>query len=366
MEFKEFKIEDLFEVKNTKGLNEGKLTFSESGDYNFVGRTKKNNGIKGRISKQSFDANAKNTISVSQIGTITACYQPEEWYGSQNMFCLTSKNELTKNKHLYFVAVLNAYLRQYANSGRSVYPTLTSLKNAKIQLPVTPSGEIDFDYMEQYVEKIEKQYIEKIALMLKASGLDNYQLTEEEKAILKEEKEKKEFKIEELWVVDDFVTGKDKKWNTQYKFPVKNSVPVISGQTTNNGVKYYTTDSYTDDEVFEDCLTMTTVGEYSGTCFYHPGKFLLANNIMVLKTPKYSRNVMLYFVTVLNKLDYGGYAKNVSKSSLKTKTITLPVKNDEIDFDYMEKYISAIIKTKIKNVVLEINKKLELYKQTQN
>ena len=195
-----------------------------------------------------------------------------------------------------------------------------------------------------------------VSSILKSSGLDESQLTEEEKAVLKEEKEKKEFKIEDLWVVDDFVTGKDKKWNTQYKFPVKNSVPVISGQTTNNGVKYYTTDSYTDDEVFEDCLTMTTVGEYSGTCFYHSGKFLLANNIMVLKTPKYSRNVMLYFATVLNKLDYGGYAKNVSKSSLKTKTITLPVKNGEIDFDYMEKYISAIMKTKIKNVVLEINK----------
>ena len=367
MEFKEFKIEDLFEVKTTKGLDEGKLTFSESGDYNFVGRTKKNNGIKGRISKQSFDTNAKNTISVSQIGTITACYQPEEWYGSQNMFCLASKNELTKNKHLYFVAVLNAYLRQYANSGRSVYPTLTSLKNAKIQLPVTPSGEIDFDYIEQHIEKIEKQYIEKIALMLKASGLDNYQLTEEEKAVLKEEKEKKEFKIEDLWVVDDWVYGKDKKWKTQFDCPIEGSLPVISGQTTNNGVKYYTSDNYSTNEVFEDCLTMTTRGE-SGRVFYHPGKFLLANNVLVMKMPKYSKNVMLYLGTVIEKVCRStNYSVYPTKDSLKTKTIFLPVTpTEEIDFDYMEKYISAIIKTKIKNVVLEINKKLELYKQTQN
>jgi hypothetical protein len=362
MEFKEFKIEDLFEVKNTKGFNTADLVQGVECDY--ITRTSKNQGIlttTGFITNET--PNSANTISVGLL-QMDFFFRTRPWYAGQFVRLIVPKFDINTKRALYFVTLLN-----------KLKPILLSVlvrdfdktfKNSMISLPVTPSGEIDFDYMEQYIEKIEKQYIEKIALMLKASGLDNYQLTEEEKAILKEEKEKKEFKIDELWVVDDFVTGKDKKWNTQYKFPVKNSVPVISGQTTNNGVKYYTTDSYTDDEVFEDCLTMTTVGEYSGTCFYHPGKFLLANNIMVLKTPKYSRNVMLYFVTVLNKLDYGGYAKNVSKSSLKTKTITLPVKNGEIDFDYMEKYISAIIKTKIKNVVLEINKKLELYKQTQN
>lgn len=214
---------------------------------------------------------------------------------------------------------------------------------------------------ENFAQSVEDFLGVKINLLLNSSGLDSF-LTAEEKAVLNEEKEKKEFKLGELWNVDAFVTGKDKKWSTQFKDFVKGSLPVISGQTTNNGVKYYTTDSYTSDEVFEDCLTMTTVGEYSGTCFYHSGKFLLANNIMVLKMPKYSKNVMLYLATVLNKLDYGGYAKNVSKTSLKTKVIKLPVTNGEIDFDYMEKYISAIIKNKIKSVVLEINRKLELYK----
>lgn len=53
--------------------------------------------------------------------------------------------------------------------------------------------------------------------------------------------------------------------------------------------------------------------------------------------------------------------------TIKNYKIQLPITSTgEIDFDYMEKYISVIIKTKIKNVVLEINKKLELYKQTQN
>lgn len=365
MEFKEFKIEDLFEVKTTKGLDEGKLTFSESGDYNFVGRTKKNNGIKGRISKQSFDANAKNTISVSQIGTITACYQPEEWYGSQNMFCLTSKNELTKNKYLYFVAVLNAYLRQYANSGRSVYPTLTSLKNAKIQLPITPSGEIDFDYMEQYIEKIEKQYVEKIALMLKASGLDNYQLTEEEKAILKEEKEKKKFKIEELF--ETIPTNRLHYKAGDYK--VKTKIADLPATTCSNSNQMLT--CYVPRKgatILKNCISVTANGD--ATCFYQPNEFTILQDSYAIKSKnECSENVYLYFVAVLQKVLKVKYSwtNKSGWNKLKNDTIWLPINPDgEIDFNYMEKYISATIKTKIKNVVLEINKKLELYKQTQN
>lgn len=359
MEFKEFKIEELFEVKTTKGLDEGKLTFSESGDYNFVGRTKKNNGIKGRISKQSFDANSKNTISVSQIGTITACYQPEEWYGSQNMFCLTSKNELTKNKYLYFVAVLNAYLRQYANSGRSVYPTLASLKNAKIQLPITPSGEIDFDYMEQYIEKIEKQYIEKIALLLKASGLDNYQLTEEEKVVLKEEKEKKEFKIEELF---EYKTGDVDLQKTDL---TETGEWVVTAGTTNYGLLGKTTK--TAKIISKNTITI----DMFGCAFYRNFDYKMVTHARVfalIPKIKCSERVGLFLtgsLAYLKKLF--SYQNMCSFSKIKDLTIQLPITSTgEIDFDYMEKYISAIIKTKIKNVVLEINKKLKLYKQTQN
>lgn len=363
MEFKEFRIGDLFNIYPTKTYKN--LQTSLNGKTPVVTNSELNNGISKYSDQEPTEKGG--IITFSDTTTSKAIfYQKDDFIGYSHVQGLHSKEiNFSQNALLYIVACFRK-----AASGKFDYATKFTRQNAanlKIQLPVTPSGEIDFDYMEQYIEKIEKQYIEKIALMLKASGLDNYQLTEEEKAVLKEEKEKKEFKIEELWTVDDWVYGKDKKWKTQFDRPTAGSLPVISGQTTNNGVKYYTSDNYSTDEVFEDCLTMTTRGE-SGRVFYHPGKFLLANNVLVMKMPKYSKNVMLYLGTVIEKVCRStNYSVYPTKDSLKTKTIFLPVTpTEEIDFDYMEKYISAITKTKIKNVVLEINKKLELYKQTQN
>lgn len=367
MEFKEFKIEDLFNVESSKKIfhanNVVIKNCPEKDFYPYVVRSAQNNGVVGYINEKKEYLNPKNTLSFAQ-DTFVVFYQNQDYFTGNKVKILTPKIKFNQNIGLFITSVFNALLKNYS---WGVGSTTETIKNYKIQLPITSAGEIDFDYMEQYIEKIEKQYIEKIALMLKASGLDNYQLTEEEKMVLKEEKEKKEFKIEDLWVVDDWVYGKDKKWKTQFDRPVEGSLPVISGQTTNNGVKYYTTDNYSTDEVFEDCLTMTTRGE-SGRVFYHPGKFLLANNVLVMKMPKYSKNVMLYLGTVIEKVCRStNYSVYPTKDSLKTKTIFLPVTpTEEIDFEYMEKYISAITKNKIKNVVLEINKKLELYKQTQN
>ena len=86
------------------------------------------------------------------------------------------------------------------------------------------------------------------------------------------------FRLGDMFDIDKhWVYGKNKAWKTRLEHPTINSVPVISGVTINNGENYYTEDNYSDKEVFEDCLTISTRGEYSGTVFYHDGKFVLAN-----------------------------------------------------------------------------------------
>ena len=121
-------------------------------------------------------------------------------------------------------------------------------------------------------------------------------------------------------------------------------------------------------KILKNCISVTANGD--ATCFYQPNEFTILQDSYAIKAKnECSENVYLYFVAVLQKVLKVKYSW-INKSGwnkLKNDTIWLPINPDgEIDFDYMEKYISAIIKTKIKNVVLEINKKLELYKQTQN
>ena len=365
MEFKEFKIEDLFTV--SRGTRHKKSN-RKPGSVALVTAGEQNQGVAEYIDKGTKMTMYKNKITIDMF--CNCFYRNYDFFCDDNILVLTSKTEIGKNSSLYIATLINKWKVNY-NYGKQFRQK--SLGEITISLPVTPSGEIDFDYMEQYVEKIErqyiekieKQYIEKIALMLKASGLDNYQLTEEEKAVLKEEKEKKEFKIEELF--ETIPTNRLHYKAGDYK--VKTETTDLPATTCGNSNQMLT--CYVPREgatILKNCISVTANGD--ATCFYQPNEFTILQDSYAIKSKnECSENIYLYFVAVLQKVLKVKYSwtNKSGWNKLKNDTIWLPINLDgDIDFDYMEKYISAIIKTKIKNVVLEINKKLELYKQTQN
>ncbi|WP_269802022.1 restriction endonuclease subunit S [Mycoplasma tauri] len=145
------------------------------------------------------------------------------------------------------------------------------------------------------------------------------------------------FDVEKLWVY-----GKNKNWKNRFKNPKNNTLPVISGITVNNGVNYYTNDLYDEGDVFADSLTISTRGEYSGTVTYHKGKFLLANNILVMQMPNFTLMQKIFIGSLINKLPYGGYNEYPRKETLKNNTIQLPTKDGKIDFEFMESFISEL------------------------
>ena len=112
--------------------------------------------------------------------------------------------------------------------------------------------------------------------------------------------------------------------------------------TINNGVSYYTEDDLNKEEIFTDCLTISTRGEYSGTVTYHDDKFCLANNILAMPMANYSKYSKLYIATLIQKLGYCGYSGYPRKETLKKDKILLPIRNNLIDFEYMEKFINIL------------------------
>ena len=54
------------------------------------------------------------------------------------------------------------------------------------------------------------------------------------------------------------------------------------------------------------------------------------------------KNQKLFIGTLINNLSYGGYSAYPTKESLKNDSIQLPTKNGEIDFDFMDAYISEL------------------------
>lgn len=226
-------------------------------------------------------------------------------------------------------------------------------------------------------------YIRQIEGYLLATGLDDYTLTEDEKHALASVldggaalpslnsddssqvwvKESREFRIGDLFDTSIWTYGKNKQYKSRLHEPTDNSLCVVSGVTTNNGINYYTEDAVDESEIFNDCLTISTRGEYSGTVFYQTQPFVLANNILTMQMPDLTKRQKLYIASCINKLPFGGYNRYPRKDTLAESLITLPITpSGSPDFDFMETYIRAIEKLVIADVVEFKNKRLELTK----
>ena len=153
-------------------------------------------------------------------------------------------------------------------------------------------------------------------------------------------KKTKAFKLNDLFDIENtWIYGKNKQYKTRLERPSHKSIPIISGITINNGINYYTEDLLDPTEIYNDCLTITTRGEYSGTVFYHDGSFALANNILVMPMENVSKEGKLYIATLISKLPYGGYNGYPTKDKLKDITILLPVKTKlSPDFEIVRKF----------------------------
>ena len=116
--------------------------------------------------------------------------------------------------------------------------------------------------------------------------------------------------------------------------------PVISAQTNNNGIIGYT--DYEDGNfIYNDKLTLGNRGSYR--CFYQGGKFYAGNNVIVFDEKVLMNKFHKLFIAVLiNKLDFCGYTKYPTKTNIREEMILLPSKNNEPDWDFMEKYIKEI------------------------
>ena len=180
-EFKEYRLDEIFDISGTKSLDEGKLNFVENG-VNFIGRVGENNGVKGRIKKQNFLPNEANTITATVIGNYKYVkFQKEPYYCSQNINKLKPKFEINDKIALYIMTFISRFISLY--NGQQGGYKLDELSKFKIILP-TLGGEINFSFMEKFIEELERERVEELDAYLRATGLKNYELTQSEKSAL--------------------------------------------------------------------------------------------------------------------------------------------------------------------------------------
>jgi hypothetical protein len=360
VEWGEYRIGDLFEVQTVKSFDEGKLNLIEEkqpGLFEFIGRTRSENGIKGYVEKLEIEPNPKNVISVSQIGTIIAQLRRAKWYASQNIFSLIPKKNFENLISLFGVSAVNRSLRGTFSDGYSNYPTLIKLKNLKIQLP-TKNNEIDFAFMERFIAELEAERIAELEAYLLATGLKDYTLTEEERKVLAEfergEIEWGEFRIGELFDVNSY-----KKRFDANKVEIKETgKPYVVRTALNNGIRGY----IKEDEEFLNEGNTISFGQDTATMFYQEKPYFTGDKIKIVKSKdeRFNKQNAMFFVSTMTK-SFSSFAWGSSSFNVKiiaNQIMNLPTQNKQPDYEKMETFISAIQKLVIKDVVLYADRKI--------
>ena len=371
MNVKEIRLGDLFVISNSKGVNANQVKFG--GSYPYVTRTEKDNGIAGYIYADNLDKiNPANTISFGQ-DTWTLFYQSEPYFTGNRVKILKLKDEnfkLTEEVALYLITAMKKVLvgLTWGTSKNEV-----NFENRTICLPVASSGEIDWQYMQERIAELEQERIaeleqERIAELehyLVASGLNDYELTEEDKSILATElfngddatelpsengcrKEARKFRVGDLFEVKTPV----KKFNaSSVEITDKIGHPYVVRSSTNNGIRGY----INEDEKYLNEGNTFSFGQDTATIFWQEKPFFTGDKIKILK-PKFACNseianyIMNGIAMAFCYFSWGTQSFKVSV--IEDAELLLPVTYDGLpDWSFMEKYIRAVEKIVIKDVV---------------
>lgn len=366
LEWGKVRLGDLFEVK--RGLSmyvNDKESFSYVSENHpnairLVQQLKDNNGIVAYVDGKNLPEKFKS--KVEKAGQITinpdqpmSFYQDKEFIGNSVIIIDTSK--LSKNICLYIVGEIQRIRKN--STWNDKFPK-EQVKIAEISMPCK-NGKIDFDFIESLISELEEEQIRELNAYLKASGMDNYILSPAEQQAIDEYSslEFKEFDINKIFTIKNTknILSREIEENS-------GTTPYLCASSENNSVSTYI--KYKDELKDKgNCIFIggkTFVVSYQESDFYSNDSHNLALYLNEYEIKKYNQ---LFLATCVNKSLSHKYSwgDSVSGSKIKKDKIYLPIKNNQIDFEGMDIFISAIHKLVIKDVVEYSNKKLKLTKK---
>ncbi len=352
--FKEYKIGELFEASN--GDTDIQAKHINGKGYYVVSSGLLNCGI---IGKSDIEANIfdENTITIDMFGNVFVRDFKYKLVTHARVFSLRLQQEPPKNidiKILLYIAAQLSFLNKIFSYNNMC--SYNKIKKFKITLP-TLNNELAFEYMEERIRELDAY--------LQATGLNNYILDENDRGgvnrLLENKIELKEFKIEDLFTVK----SSKKKFNANSINITDdyNLYPYVARGSSNNGIKGYISENT---EFLNDENTLA-FGQDTATCFYQDKPYFTGDKIKILSPINFKLNshIGLYIISSMKKtLKYLSWGQNsFNEDFIKNIKIKLPIKNNNIDFNYMEQLIKTLEKIIIKDVINFKDKIIKTHKE---
>lgn len=295
----------------------------------YITRSNESNGIARFVSDDNYEngSDEGGCITVG-LDTQTAFYQPYKFVTGQNVHIITGK-QLNGQIAQFLVMILRKQMRAKFNWGGNG-ATLGRMKHLIIMLPVTASGDPDYNYMAQYSSKLRsillKQYKYYVAEQI--SNLDYREIP----ALDEKRWDKK--RIGELFKI----SRPNPRSKDNYEI---GDIPFVASGAINNGVVKYCAVCTEEKLDAANCITVSPV---DGSSFYQPIDFLgrggAGSSIIILRNDDLNLFRGEFMARMIkqtcSKYNYGHMG---NKDSIKREQIMFPVDDaGNPDYNYMEQY----------------------------
>lgn len=265
------------------------------------------------------------------------------------VFSLKPKKNLNRYHGLYIQSNLNFLKKKFSYNNMCSFE---KIKDDYILLPIY-KDELAFDYMESYIRELEQERIRELDAYLRATGLNDYELTPEEKSCIKIMENRggnyKEFKVLDIFTVKNTQSV----MKSQVNFCSGDIPYVTAGENNNSIASYICADPSIVDK--GDCIVIggkSTIVTYQELDFVSNDSHNLA--LYMRDADMKSKYTQMFFVTLLGFKfrQLYNWGNSISKQKIKKDTIHIPINSSgDIDYNFIEVFSKAIEKLSIRSVV---------------
>lgn len=347
-----FQLKELFNIDDNwvYGKNKKWITKYESMSEDrlpVISGITTNNGVNyytSDVPKETEKFSDCLTISTRGEYSGTVTYHKGDFVLANNILVLQMPI-LSENQKLFIGTLINSL----SYGGYDNYPTKNSLAEDKIKLPIKNDGDVDYEFMDKFINELKVANIEKINNYLDKKNLSTSILTNDENVLLNEILNKKweEYKVADLFEVKSY----KKKYDANKVTILDHGYPYISRSSKDNGLRGF----IIEDEQFLNNGNTISFGQDTATMFYQQKPYFTSDKIKILESryDNFNENIALFLITTMEKSFYSfEWGRNsFSEDIINSQKIMVPVNDKkEIDYEYMDKFINIIEKKVIKKL----------------
>lgn len=278
--------------------------------------------------------------------------------------------KLNKLNQIFIIASIDKVIKdKYSYNTKA---TKIELKNTFISLP-TKNGKVDFDFMESFIAELDSERVTELESYLIASGLKDYELTEEEEKAIKSFNEVKWKEYQMKYLFERINTKKlPYKAKELPKEPKgKHILPCLTSSFLNQGLNYFAPKENA--TILKNVISIPSNSDVY-RAYFQSREFTVLSDAYAIKwiygDKELSKNQYLFTVLCINEVTdlpkYSYKNKLGGWKIVRDKFISLPIKNNKPDYEFMEILVSAINKLVIKDVVLYTNRKIDVINNIEN